>query len=135
MDVGFRSLEPAELAGIGLAEVGEDFRLAARGFDLFILIADAGQLAALGHHLAGKSQGAVAQLAFLHQGISQATVQGLLCRNVTTGGHHFQGALRADHTRQALGATGTWQQAQIDLRQTELGRRHRHTEVSTKGNL
>ena len=72
LDVRFRGFEPPELPRIRLAEIGEDFRLATGGFNLIVLVADAGELAALCHHLAGKGQGPLAKLAFLNQLIGQA---------------------------------------------------------------
>ena len=83
-DVEFRCQEATELAGIGLAEVSENFRLTAGGLDLAVVVAHLDQGTALGHGLAGKGDGTFLQLAFFDQLIDQAHGQGLLGRGVTT---------------------------------------------------
>ena len=132
LDVVFRSQEAAELAGVGLAEVGEDLGLAAGGLDLFVLVADLAQRLTFGDHLLGEGDGAFLQLAFFEQFVGQAAGQGLLGADVTTRGHHFQGALRADHARQALGAAGARQQTEVHFRQAELRRRNSHAVVGAQ---
>ncbi len=60
-DVVFGSEEAAELASVGFAEVGEEFRLAPRGFDLVIQVAHLLERALLGDDLLRKGDRAGAQ--------------------------------------------------------------------------
>ena len=71
LDAGLGRLEALELAGVGLAEVVEDLGLAAGGLDLVVALADPADRPALGDHLAGEGDGALAQLALLDQLVDQ----------------------------------------------------------------
>ena len=77
-DVVLGREEAAELARIGLAELGEEFRLAARGFHLLVHVAHFAQRSLLGDHFLRVRDRAGAQLAFGHDLIEQARgVRGL----------------------------------------------------------
>ncbi len=71
-DVVFGSEEATELASVGFAEVSEDFRLAARGFDLVVDVAHFLERALLGDDFLRKGDCAGAQRAFGNDLIDQA---------------------------------------------------------------
>ncbi len=69
-DVVFGGQEPAELAGMGLAEGGEDLGMGAVGFDLVGQVADLLQGPLLSDDLAGEGEGPLTQLAFVDEFIN-----------------------------------------------------------------
>ena len=77
----------------------------------------------------------------LEDGIDQAQFQGARGAHRFAAEHHLQGRLHADQARQALGAAGAGQQAQVDLRQSQPGigqgaavmGRHGHLESAPQG--
>ena len=127
--------EAAELAGVGLAEVGEDLRVAARRLDLLVDVAHPPQRTVLGQHLAREGDGALAQLTFLHQLVDHAHLLAFTGRHVHAGGHHLQRLLRSNQPRQPLRAAGARQQAEIDFRQSAAGGRHGHAIITAQRGL
>ena len=101
-DVVLGREEAAELARIGLAEVGEELRLAARGFDLLVHVAHFAQRPLLGDDFLREGDRAGAQLAFGHDLVEQARgVRGLRI-DVRAGRDHL--AAPARDRRCAAGA-------------------------------
>src|SRR5690606_33647581 len=117
LDVIFRCEEAPEFAGIGLAEILEDFRLAARGFHFLVEIADLLERALFRNDLAGESHRTFAQLAFFGQLIDEAHLKALLCADMGAACHHFERLFGAYNARQTLRAASAGEQAEIDFRQ------------------
>ena len=134
-DVIFRRHEAAEFAGIGFAEILEDFRFAARGFDLGVVFAHFHQRPLLGHDLAGKCNRAVAQAAFRHDLVDQPHRKAFLGGHMLAARHHFKRLLHACDARQALGAARTGQKADIHFRKAAFRTRHRHAVVGAQGHF
>ena len=135
LDVGFRRGEAAELAGIGLAEGREDFRLALGGFQFGVVAADLHQRLVLGDALVGEGDGGFLQLALFRQLIDQAELGSFGCWDVAARGHHLQRGLNADHAGQALGTAGTGQQAKSHFRQAQTGGGNGHAIVRAQGHF
>ena len=129
-DVVFGREEAAEFAGVGLAEIGEDLRMAARGLHLLVDVAHLLQRPVLGDDLLREGDGAGAQLAFRHDLVDQAHLQARLARHVLARRHHLQRLLRPHDARQPLRAAGAGQQAEIDFRQAAAGGGHGHAVVT-----
>ena len=130
LDDLLRCLEATELLGVGLAELGEDLRVATGGLDLLVLVADLAQRALLVHHAAGQGHGGAAQVVFGRQLVEQAALQRVLGAHMGARGHHLQGGFRPDDARQALGATGPRQQADVHLGQAQARRGHGNAVVA-----
>ena len=130
LDVVFGREEAAELAGIGLADIREDFRLAAGRFHLVVQVAHLLQRALLGDDLVGEGNRALAQLAFFREFVDEAHFEALLRAHMLPGRHHFERLFRADDARQALRAARARQKAEVHFRQSAFRRRHRHPVVA-----
>ncbi|MNF70883.1 hypothetical protein D3C84_528130 [compost metagenome] len=77
---------------------------------------------ALGEQLTGKGPCVIQQaFAAIGQAVEQAEFEGAAGTDRLPRNHHVQRRLDADQARQALGAAGARQQAEVDLRQAETG--------------
>ena len=118
--------EAAELAGIVLADFLEDFRLAARRFDLVVEVADLGERHLRVDDLAGERHRAVAQLSLLDDGVDDAPFERLLGVERRARQNNVERILDAAQPRQTLRAAGAGNEPELDFRQAELCRRHRN---------
>ncbi len=113
LDALLQRLVAAELAGAGLAKRVEDLGLAAQRRDPVITVAY-GQGLGSDDELACESHRTFDQVA-LDDLVEQALRKRRRSADRRTRGDHLQGPLRSEQTRQALGATGARQQAELDL--------------------
>ena len=112
LDAGLGGLEAAELAGILLAEIVKDLRLAACGRDRLVEITHLFERCTGGENLTGEGDGLLAQIAFRDELVEQTHSRRVLCRHMRARGNHLERLLDTDDARQALRATRTWQEFQ-----------------------
>ena len=117
-------LEAAEFAGVRLADRLEDFRLAARRRHFVVAVAHLHQRQLLVDHPAGEGERALAQMALGNDLVDDAPCLRLPGGERRPRQDHLGRRLGPDQPRQPLRAAGAGDQAELDLRQAELRRRH-----------
>ena len=131
LDTGKRRFETPLFSGNGLLEVVEQLGTGITGHVQF---GDLAQRRAVGHQLAGKGQCALQQVTADHL-VHQAQLAGLGRLDRVAADDHFQGFLRPHQTRQALGATGAGQQAQLHFRQAQAGAIQGHAIITAQSHF
>ncbi len=120
LDIGFRCFETAKGLGIFGAKFSEECRQRIRSAaQLGGIIAHLLERAAFGDDLPGKGDGASGKVTIDNR-INQSGGQRVLAAHLGAAGDHFSGLNRANDARQALGAAGAGQQAQLDFGQAEF---------------
>ena len=128
LDTGKRRLEAALFSGNGLLEMLEQL---GTGIPGHVQFGDLAQRRAISNQLAGKGQCPFQQIAADHL-VHQTQLPGLGCLDGVASHDHFQGFLCPHQTRQALGATGTGQQAQLHFRQAQAGAVQGHAIIAAQ---
>ena len=126
-----RRLEAAGAAGDRLFGLGEEVGRFQRHGE----IAHPAPRRILSHQHLGMGDGALQQVVTFDQGIDDALVLGLGGGNVPAGEDRIERILGAGEARQALGAAGARQQAEMDFRQTEPRAGQGHAIVSAERSL
>ena len=122
----FQASKPRNLRRILLADLVEDFRLAARGLDLVVEVADAAQRHMRVDHLAGKRDRALAQLPFLDQRIHHIPFERLFGAEWRARKNEVERIFDPRKARQALCATGAGHEPELDFGQADLRRGRGH---------
>ena len=121
----FPGLEAAKLAGVGLADRLEDLGVAARRLELVRAVAHFLQGRIAGDEAAGEGERRFMKLAFLGEFVDDAPFLRLARPERRSGQNDVERLLDADKARQALGAAGAGDEAELDLRQAAFRRRDR----------
>ncbi len=115
---GERRFQPAGLLGQGCNRVGEDRAVGLGGRELAVVVAQLAQRALLRQHLAGKGLAAGGRT--FDDLLDQAMLERLGGADRIAADDHLDRQFRTDRARQALGAAGAGQQAELDLGQAQL---------------
>ena len=119
-------LEAAIFAGIFVADLVENLRVAPRRFDLVVEVADPAQRHLRVDDFARKRNRAFAQFSLFDERIDDAPFQRLLRAEWRAGKDRFKRGLYSAQTRQALRAAGAWNETKFNLGKAEFRRWHRN---------
>jgi signal transduction histidine kinase/CheY-like chemotaxis protein len=134
LDAGLRGPEAPRLPGDRLPELAEDLGLAAGGGDLLVEVAGLAQRSSLGHHPVGERHRPRDQVA-LHQLVEEAQAVRLRASDGVAAHDHLERVLHSHQARQALGAAGPREEAELHLRLAQARRADAHAPVTGHGHL
>ena len=130
---GERGFQPARLLGHRGHRVGEDRAIGLGGRELAVVVAQLAQRALLRQHLAGK--GFAAGGGTFDDFLDQAVLQRVLGADRIAADDHLDREFRTDRARQALGAAGPRQQAELHFGKAELGLLGRDAKVACQSDF